>query len=124
MHVQKSFSLLFILLIAQCKSADIGQESKETAKTTPLILLMANDLLPTDLESLKSIEIESFKRISKSQNKWVIKVVEDEAIVLKLFKNLQKDRRVIEVSIVNKTQESSTTTTTNTKSGKSDSIRN
>lgn len=122
MQIKNAFLIVFILLLIQCKTADVGQGDSDNVQPTSFILLLSDDLSPADLEIVKSMKVESMKRISRSQNQWMVKVVEDQAKVVTLLEKLKEDKRVSEVSIEGKTQKSDNLK--NTKSGKSGSIKN
>ena len=122
--MKNSIPLLFAittLLLVQCKSANQTQSLEENQEAVPILLLLQDDLTPLDLEAIKSIKVESSKRISRSQNKWMVKIAASESVVNETIGKLQKDSRVIEVS---KITEESSDTTINSKSGKSGPIKN
>ncbi|WP_436517182.1 hypothetical protein [Ekhidna sp. To15] len=86
-----------VLLLTQCKSANVGQaDDYSDQATTPIILLLADGLSPADLESVKSTQVESMKRISRSQNQWMVKVAGNESVALKLLDKLKEDESVLE----------------------------
>lgn len=88
---------IIALFLIQCKSANVGQADADMNQVTPMIILLANDLSPADLESVKSAQIESMKRVSRSQNQWMLKVKGDESAVLKVLNELKEDEKVLEV---------------------------
>lgn len=119
MHLKISSLILITLLLVQCKSASVGQiEDNETA--IPVILLLADNVSPADLESLKSVEIQSMKRISRSQNQWIVNIVGEQE-TNSLLEKLKQDNGVKEVYL---DKANASEPITNTKSGKSDPIKN
>ncbi|MEQ8904627.1 hypothetical protein [Ekhidna sp.] len=121
--MKNSISLLFAittLLLVQCKSANQTQSLEENQEAIPILLLLQDDLTPSDLEAIKSVKVESMKRISRSQNKWMVKIA-NEYVVNETIEKLGKDEGVIEVSRVS---DEALHTPINSKSGKSGPIKN
>ncbi|MEP1032800.1 hypothetical protein [Ekhidna sp.] len=117
MQLKISSFIIIIVLLIQCKSANVGQVDDNNYEVTPVILLLTDEFSPADLELIKSVQIESMKRISRSQNQWMIKVNGSKEDTLSLIEKLKADEHVQEAYIESSDQSD---TVTNTKSGKSD----
>ncbi len=109
------------LLLTHCKSAGLRQ-LEEVGQSIPLIVLLTDNLAPEDIESIKSFEIESMKRISRSQNQWMIKVVGGEDEATRLIEKLNDDKRIIDASL--QTKKANSEKIQNTKSGKTKPVKN
>lgn len=111
---------MVVFTIIQCKSTSQQATTIDSAPI-PVILLLQEDTSPADLSLIKSLSVESMKRISRSQNKWMLKIAEDQKVVDDLIKNLKNDEKVFEVSVDEQNQLNQNT---NTKSGKSGPVKN
>lgn len=118
MNLRNSAIFLFTILLIQCKST--GDVSQASDVQTPIILLLTENLSPADLESVKSMQIESMKKISRTQNLWMLKVPGEIGNAKTLIGKLKGDERVIKASLENDESD----TSNKTKSGKSDPIKN
>lgn len=122
MRGKTSILIVLILLLVQCKSSGVAQGSEDSIQSTPIILLLEEDLSPSDIEAIKLSSSENAKRISKSQNQWMVKVEGDKENAVKLIESLKKDKRILKVGLQEVNPESEKLK--NTKSGKSSPIKN
>lgn len=121
MKFKFGFICLAMLVLFQCKPTS-QQATSVNQESIPLIILLEEDVSPADLSAVKSLSVESMKRISRSQNKWMVKMAEEQSVVDEFISTLKNDSRVIEISMMN--DENKPTQTTNTKSGKSGPVKN
>ncbi len=120
MYLKNTFLIVFALLLVQCKSTGSGQQTNNFEEAIPVILLLSENISPADLESVKSMQIESMKRISRTQNQWMLKVMGGQERALELINSLKADKRVIKSSL--KDENEKTDQIQNTKSGKTHPI--
>ncbi len=113
-----------VLLLTFCKSSQSNlTEVSEQQKVDHMLVLLANNVDPTDLEIIRSFNIKETKRVSRSQNQWMIKIdhLSDQDIK-KLKEKLELESRVLKVSDVS--NGTSMESNTNTKSGRTKPIKN
>ena len=118
------FSLLFItistLFFLSCKTNKANTPQSASAKDlVELVLLLEENVVPSDIDLINTGEA---KRISRSQNKWMIKLTINEEEWEMLQNKMRQDSRVIEIIDVAKEEEN--TTSKNTKSGVSKPVKN
>jgi len=113
--------LLLALCFAQCKSANQNGSNLTEQNPSHLMVLFEEDVMPEKLAMLKDFKIADMKRTSRSQNLWMIKL-EEAGDIQKLIDACSSSDQVKEVYKVD--QSATSETNTNTKSGKSNPIKN
>jgi len=111
MRIVNTLITLTALLFLQCKASHTTQNSDNIgnlSESIPIVLLLVDGVSPIDLEPIKEMEIESTKRTSRSQNLWMIKVIDDMDSVENLLSKLKEDKRVVRASFNQKNKGSST----------------
>ncbi|MEO1253947.1 MAG: hypothetical protein AAFY41_03540, partial [Bacteroidota bacterium] len=87
------------LLCISCKSTGVNQNDQGTPTDESVFtVLLMDNVAPADIEAIEDSAFESAKRISRSENRWMIKMRKDESEVEKTMELLQQDKRVLEVS--------------------------
>lgn len=112
------FLALGLAMLFSCKSSD-QSTSQASVEPTNLIVLLQEGISPESIDLLRSINKDDMKRISRSQNQWMIKL-SDQKIASDLKTKLEQDERVIEISMGDKNESE---TTKSAKSGKSSPIK-
>lgn len=111
-----------VLIVASLAISCKTSQTESTQPTFDLSLLLEKNREPSQMEELKKLKIKDMKRISRSQNLWMITVKSDASPdVVKA--SLDSLATVIEVKILTN-DEQSKTNSTNTKKATSKPIKN
>ncbi len=124
MRYKGVFFFVVAFIFIQCKSNHTGlDQSNDGKEMQSLLLLLSNEVSPSDLEVVKSFGVKSFKKTSRSQNLWMIDLKNlDTQRILSFKEQLKDDSRVLEVRDTE--SGSATQSSTNSKYGKTGPIKN
>ena len=124
MRYKGVFFFVIVFIFIQCKSNQTGlDQSNDGKEVQSLLLLLSNEVSPSELEVVKSFGVKSFKKTSRSQNLWMVDVQNlDTQGILSLKEQLRSDSRVLEVRDAE--SGSAIQSSTNSKSGKTGPIKN
>ena len=117
--------ILITLIFIQCKSIDTGDTGKSKnieVDPTQIIILLSEGLLPKEIKTIDSCGIRNFKRISRSENKWMFSVTDGEKKISELLRSLKEEQNILDIFVAS--EERTPNMQIEIKSGKSKPIKN